>query len=185
MCAAVFSLLSLSQLGQIVIAVLSLPTLYYLVKYANETIMLRRAAEQQLSVSMDSLEIQRAPFVFFDIPRGGPLRADDWEGILIINGGEGIALNVRYRVKGTGTWRSEPYLPKGESRRIFHEVGDVLSDALRNRLAEAVLEVECASMTGRRYTTLTEIHADGNNLTFHSIVRLSAAEKVAASGPVG
>lgn len=118
-------------------AVIGVPLVAY---YAWETTKLRRISQKQLDAT-------RSPVVFLD----NPIRdtVEGWEGIDIVNGGGGPALNVEYRVGAKDErWAPLPALMSGERRKIPHNIGDMLTHAIRNGEPEATISVRYIGWSG-------------------------------------
>jgi hypothetical protein len=131
------TLIDFVQIASGCATVVGVPVVAY---YTWETVKLRRTSQKQL-------EATRSPALFFDNPTRDIEQG--WEGIDIVNGGGGPAVNVEYRLgdKGNG-WVPIPALMSGERRKIPHEIGHMLDTAARNREPEATIYVRCRGWSG-------------------------------------
>jgi hypothetical protein len=154
--------------AQIVSSIAAIVGVPVLIVYTIEAGKLRRVSQKQL----DAL---RSPIIFFD----NPVREAEkgWENIDIVNGGAGPALNVEYRIGDNGEkWVAIPALMSGERRKIDHEIGHMIDQAIRNRQADSTIYVRCRGWSGGRYESRAKLESS-DDITFHLKVQRPRDDK--------
>jgi hypothetical protein len=153
----------LAGIGSFLVAAAGLVALFF---YAKDTKALRRAAQEQLEISI-------RPYVLF-IEDADLLRPFDERNLLLKNLGAGIAINIKWRYKriATSTWMGVPALaPNGFIRPAVNP---------RDLLNGKGIECEFESASGARYRSFSfySEEADRSLEIRHDIQQISGPRKL-------